>query len=100
VAGFDPIPPDAVLDMARLPKRLAIRVNTEPGQVGSVIFGGNKAAYDSTAPFAFPRDVNGRYEPWKLAAGQHEIQATPYAQGAGDGAAGETRTVRFEIKNP
>ena len=100
VPGFDPIPPDAVLDMGRLPKRLAVRVNTEPGQVGCVVFGTDKRADDSTAPFAFPRDVNGRYEPWKLAAGRHEIRVTPFSQGAGDGVAGETRTLSFEIKNP
>ena len=100
VPAFDPIRPGAILNLSQLPTKLSLRANTEPAQVGSVQFqinGHDVGTADSTAPFAFPRDVNGQYEPWKVAAGKYTLAATPLAQGAGDGQAGAEYTVTFEV---
>ena len=84
IAGYDPLPSGAVLNLATLPTRnLSIRANINPATVGSVTFGydGN-ASYQqaSTAPYALA-GTNGAcdYRPWTPAGGRHTLTATPFA---------------------
>ena len=67
IAGFNPLPATAQLNLATLPTRnLNIRANTSPATVGSVRFG-----YDANpnfrtengAPYAFAGDSSGNYLP-------------------------------------
>jgi|LakMenEpi03Aug12_release.lakeMendotaPanAssembly.Ray.scaffolds.fasta_scaffold29911_5 hypothetical protein len=100
IEGFDPIRSGATLDLGRLPPRVSLRAETEPAQVGSVQFriNGTASRPDSTAPFAFPTDVNGEYDlPWKVTPGKYTLTATPFAQGAGDGEVGAEHSVTIEV---
>jgi hypothetical protein len=104
VAGYDPLPSGATLDLAKLPtRRLTIRANTRPAVVGSVRFG-----YDATtnyrtdgyAPYSLAGESGGGsdYQPWtKLSLGDHTLTATPYTGAAASGTAGQARTVRFKV---
>jgi glucose/arabinose dehydrogenase len=101
IAGYNPIPSGATLNLARLPtRRLSIRANTSPSRVGSVRF-----AYDGTAnyrtennfPYVIGADRNGDYLPWTPSLGDHTIRATPYTQWYAGGLAGRALTVRFKV---
>lgn len=108
LAGYDPLPSGATLNLAALPTRnLNIRANTNPAPVGSVRFGydGN-AAYrtESTAPYALAGDngtVNGvtSYNAWTPALGSHTLTATPFTQSGAGGIAGTPLTVSFSVTN-
>ncbi|QDU96542.1 hypothetical protein Pla8534_43630 [Lignipirellula cremea] len=100
VPEFNPITEGATLPLSKLPKRLALRANTEPAQVGSVQFtydGKKIGEAGATAPFALPRDVNGQYFPWKFEPGQHTVTAIPFAQGGGNGIAGKPVILRLNV---
>ena len=109
IAGYDPLPNNATLNLATLPTRnLNIRANTNPATVGSVRF-----AYDANAnykveglaPYAIAGD-NGttasgtpNYNPWTPAVGSHTLTVTPYTAGGGGGTAGTPLTVNFTVTN-
>ena len=97
IAGFDPIPDGATIDLAALPTRnLNVAANTSPGTVGSVRFAYDDNANqrtESVAPYFLAGD-DGRFTP---AAGSHTIAATPYAESDAAGAPGEPHTVRVTV---
>ena len=73
------------------------------GNPGSVVFKHqNKVVRtENAAPFSLRGDYNGNYLPWAGAvAGDHRIDATPYALDRGQGTAGTTLTVHFTIVTP
>ena len=103
IAGFDPLPDAATLNLATLPTRnLSVRVNTAPATVGSVRF-----AYDSTAnyrtenyiPYTIAGDANNGtdYLPWTPSVGNHTLTATPYSGSNASGTAGTARTITFTV---
>jgi glucose/arabinose dehydrogenase len=101
IAGYNPIPNGATLNLARLPtRRLSIRANTNPSRVGSVRFGydGN-ANYriENNVPYAIAADRTGDYLPWTPSLGDHTVRATPYTQWYGGGIVGRALTVRFKV---
>jgi glucose/arabinose dehydrogenase len=107
IAGFDPIPDGATIDLDRLPtRRLNIRANTSPQTVGSVRFGYDAdASYrvESRYVYAIAGD-NGRrsdgsydYLSWTPRAGAHTVVATPYSAAAAGGTAGTAKTIRFTV---
>lgn len=109
IAGYDPLPSGATLNLATLPtKNLSIRANTNPATVGSVRF-----AYDGNAnyhleglpPYAIAGD-NGltssgtpNYNAWTPAVGSHTLTVTPYTGGGAGGTAGTSLTVTFTVTN-
>ncbi|MBC8084124.1 MAG: PQQ-dependent sugar dehydrogenase [Hymenobacter sp.] len=106
IAGYDPLPGGAALNLATLPTRnLNIRANTNPATVGSIRFGYDaNAAYrvESVAPYALAGDNgtnNGlpNYNPWTPAVGSHTLTATPFTQGGAGGNAGTPLTVSFTV---
>ncbi|WP_019008848.1 hypothetical protein [Deinococcus aquatilis] len=102
VPGYDPIAPNATLDLSKLPPRLNVRANTA-GKVGSVRFGlDNQGNFrtESSGPYALCSDSGGNYAacaPNVFAPGNHQISATSYASGNGSGAAGPSVRVNLTI---
>jgi hypothetical protein len=103
IAGFDPLPNNATLNLARLPTRnLSIRVNTNPTKVGSVQFTLDDAMLrvENTAPYAIAGDNGGTdYLPWTPALGTHTLIATPYSGSKATGTAGTPLTVSYTVTN-
>ncbi|ADI14251.1 PQQ-dependent sugar dehydrogenase [Truepera radiovictrix] len=101
IAGYDPIPDGATLDLAALPtRRLNVRANTTPARVGSVRFFLNGSLYrtENGAPYALASDTRGDYHPWTPARGTYTLRAVPYSGSSGGGAAGTAGTVRFTVR--
>ncbi len=109
LAGYDPLPSGATLNLATLPTRnLNIRANTTPATVGSVRFGYDaNASYkiEGLVPYALAGD-NGQtasgtpnYNPWTPAVGTHTLTATPFTGGGAGGTAGTPLTVTFTVTN-
>ena len=63
VAGFDPIPDGATLNLSTLPtRRLNIRANTSPSRVGSVRFTlDGRSILENNAPYALARNRGSTY---------------------------------------
>jgi len=112
IKAFDPIPPDAVLRLSRLPTRsLNIRVNTSPEIVGSVSFSlqgpksspGATNTVDDVAPYFLAGDHVRFGSPenakaWTPAQGRYELTATPFALAGGEGNEGTPVTICFTVK--
>ncbi|MGI4832066.1 MAG: PQQ-dependent sugar dehydrogenase [Janthinobacterium lividum] len=109
LAGYDPIPNGAVLNLATLPtKNLNIRANTNPATVGSVRFtydGNDNYKLEGITPYAIGGD-NGltasgtpNYNAWTPAVGSHTLTVTPYTSGGGGGTAGTPVTIAFTVTN-
>ncbi|UOG73407.1 PQQ-dependent sugar dehydrogenase [Hymenobacter tibetensis] len=108
IAGYDPLPDGATLNLAILPTRnLNIRANTNPATVGSVRFaydGNADYKVETLAPYAIAGDnglVNGNpnYNAWTPAVGNHTLTVTPYTQGGAGGNAGTPLTIAFTVTN-
>ncbi|MBV8879573.1 MAG: FecR domain-containing protein [Planctomycetaceae bacterium] len=101
VAGLDPVPDEAVLVLASLP-RINLRANVLPATTGSVVFGfdGNAAFNLQNGPpyAAYAQGDKGRYQAWTLAPGSHTLTATPYAAARGGGSAGGALTLAFRVR--
>lgn len=109
IAGFDPIPDGAVVNLAKLPTRnLNVRANTTPGRVGCVQFGldGNENFNtEREAPYALATSGGppGDFSPWTPAAGTRVVTATPWTgppapgKKGGTGQAGASLTIRFQV---
>ena len=101
IAGFDPIPHGATIDLSKLPtKKLNIRANTAPRKVGSVRFGYDSdmnVRTESVPPYAFASDQQGDYQAWTPKPGTHTLNATPYTERNAAGAAGEPLSVTLKV---
>lgn len=101
IAGYTAIANGAVIDRAGLPTtHLNIRVNTNPGTVGSVKIGldGKTIRTESQAPYSLFGDTNGNYATGSIANGTHILSATPYTQASGGGTASATLNVSFTLQ--
>ena len=98
VAGYDPIPQDAVLDLSALPARVNLRANTAV-PVGSVRVkkDGGAQYFDNDAPYALVPDANGGFAPWTPVPGWHTAYATAFTQPDGQGTAGPILALRFQV---
>ena len=102
IAGYDPIPAGATINLAALPTRnLNIRANTSPSTVGSVRFGydGN-ASYrtENLSPYTIGgKTSSGNYLAWPLATGSHTLTATPYQYTNATGKKGMRCTIVFDV---
>ncbi|MBA3698502.1 MAG: DUF5060 domain-containing protein [Planctomycetes bacterium] len=102
IAGYDPIPAGATLNLATLPTtQLNMRANVN-GAVGSVRFvwsGAESGAQNETsAPYAMKSDSSGNYYPWTPAIGNYSLTATPYTgAGATGSVAGAAITRAFTV---
>jgi CSLREA domain-containing protein len=87
---IQPIRDGELLNLSRLPPRLAVRAALR-GTAGSVVFqldvNGSRSTYAPT----------GNYQAVSLSPGMHEIRAIPYARLDASGAAGGSRSARFYV---
>ena len=101
IAGFDPIPDGALLNLAVLPTRnLNIRADTNPSTVGSVVFGFQGDATFRTengAPYAMFGDAGGDFLPWTPEEGVFSASATAYELPNASGAASPIHAVNFTV---
>lgn len=102
VTGFDPIAPDATINLATVGPALSIRANTVPALVGSVALALD-ATYTHTenaAPYFLCSD-NGAGTITSCASvltvGLHTLTATPYSAASLGGDAGAPITLTFTI---
>lgn len=101
VAGFDPVPEDAVFTLSALP-RFNLRANLLPGTPGSVVFafdGDPKFNLQNGPPFAaYAQGDKGRWQAWSPAPGTHTLTATPYLAARGTGGPGGALTLSFKVR--
>lgn len=102
IAGYDPIPDGARLDLSTLPTtRLNLRANLSGG-VGSVRFAWSGAESGSTtesaAPYAMKGDAGGDYAAWTPHAGSYSLTVTPFSgSGGSGGVAGAAASIAFTV---
>ena len=101
IPGFDPLLPDAVLNLALLPTRnLNIVANASWAEVGSVRFelnGDVDYHLENEAPYALAGDSSGDYRAWTPPVGEYILTAVPYSGAEAQGSSGAAHTVRFVV---
>lgn len=101
VSVYDPIPPGAVINLAKLPSSaINIRANTVPPEVGSVRFDLGEMGtvnVDDTAPYAMMGDENGDYAAWRPDPGTYDLQAKAFSEAGAEGIPGRIRRLQFEL---
>jgi hypothetical protein len=102
VPGYDPIPSDAVLNLATLPSGVAIRANVSAAN--SVLFSLDGSTHlDPQGPplsLCGDNDTAVTYNPCSnLTVGTHRLTVIPYSHSNGSGASGNTFTVNFTVIN-
>ncbi|MEO1655107.1 MAG: T9SS type A sorting domain-containing protein, partial [Bacteroidota bacterium] len=91
------------LDLARLPSRVNIRANTEPAEIGSVVFKLDNSTweYKETIPpyalFGNSTQFPNSYLGGRFSVREYTMQATPFTRFFGKGEAGERVEIRFEV---
>lgn len=106
IAGFDPLPDRAELDLAKLPtRRLNIRANTSPadaaGQVRFEIVNNNVSIIEAGPPYSMPGDTKSlfggkvNYVGGTLPIGTNTLVVTPIVGGRN----GSSLTVTFTVKD-
>jgi hypothetical protein len=102
IAGYDPMPSGATLNLATLPTtNLNIRANTSPITVGSVRFaldGNSNYRTETAPPYALAGDTSADYWKWTPSVGNHTLKVTPYAGAGGTGTAGSPLTIAFSVQ--
>ncbi len=92
----------AVLNYAAIgTNQLAVRANTNPATVGSVIFkvDGVNFRTENGAPYAIAGNTGSNYDPWTPSLGNHTLVVTPYSGSNGSGTVGTPITVNFSVIN-
>ncbi|MEM6802675.1 MAG: T9SS type A sorting domain-containing protein [Bacteroidota bacterium] len=75
-------------------RRFSIRANTDPGVVGSLVFGINgRHRTENYAPYSLGGDRNGNYYPVRFQAGSNTISATPWEKRNSMGDRGMTESI-------
>jgi len=82
VPGYEPISEGATIDLNQLPTRnLNIRIDPSPYVATKIdVEYDEDGTYhsDSSYPFSFTGEKEGRYDAWTPSLGKHKIKATPY----------------------
>jgi hypothetical protein len=100
IAGFDPIPAGATIDLAALPTRkLNIRANTNPSPAGSVQLwlDGKLTRTENAVPYALMIDYHGDFQPWTPAVGNHLVAGLAYSAKSAAGRAGSQAQLAFTV---
>ncbi len=89
------------INRASLPAHLSIRANTNPGKVGSVVFGYDSNAKfhtESAAPYSMNGDNNGTtYTAVTFTAGAHTLVGTVWSASGGTGTKQGSLTLHFTV---
>lgn len=105
INGFAQMASGATIDFAQIGTRnLSIRANTNPANVGSVVFAldGNANYHtENAAPYAIAGDNTSNgvsdYLPWTPTVGSHMLTATPFSGSNGSGSKGTPLSVSFTV---
>jgi len=94
IPGFDPMPQDAILDLAALPTRqLNIRVNTTRAVDAVRIALNGRLRVEKEAPYAVAGSRGENFAAWTPRSGDHRVRATPLT----DGQESRSATLRFVV---
>ncbi|MFW5748121.1 MAG: immunoglobulin-like domain-containing protein [Chloroflexota bacterium] len=104
VPGFDPIPQDAVINVAEIGTTLLnIRANISTEETSSVLFGLNnnpQFRIENVVPYALAGDILGDYFPWNYQVDtDYTVTATPFTGPNTQGSAGTPLALNFRIIN-
>ncbi len=98
-----PLKEGDVLNLTELPKKLNIRANTNPQEVGSVKFSLNTSKNfrtENVFPYALGGDSPpGNYGTVDLKAGKYKLTATPFTKANEKGDMGTALTINFTVTN-
>ncbi len=99
IAGFDPIPEDAVIDLEKLPSRnLSIRATTSNSAVLSVKFKfGAHEKIESGQPWVLFGDQGTNITGQEIAAGKHTLEAFAYSAAGASGNLLGQQVLRFSV---
>lgn len=101
--GYEELRDGQTIDLAALPtRRVNLRANTEPRNVGSVRFsfaGQETFNVEAAWPYTIVPFRMGRGT-WEPGPGLHAVTATPWTGSFGNGVAGEPRTIRLRFVDP
>jgi hypothetical protein len=97
-----PLKDGDIIDLSKLATRkLNIRANAHPEEVGSVVFDLNDQKNFQTEnvnPYSLAGNfTGGSYKSWMPEPGKYVITATPYTMAHGKGVAGRSLTINFEV---
>ncbi len=96
VAGYDPIPAGATLDLSKLGRHLNVQARTRgAASVRFELDGG--ARTENILPFALAGDDQGKYRSWTPSLGAHVLTATPYARARAAGRPGTVAEVTLNV---
>jgi hypothetical protein len=101
VPGFDPLPPDALVNLAKLGLRLIdVRVNTSPNTVGCVetILGSAPPRLEKTWPYSCTNNsAAGAYDGFAPSEGKHTVKATAWSAAERKGKKSAPATIAFQV---
>lgn len=106
IAGFNPIPANAIINLAALPTsnlNIVANVATNGPAIESVRFdydGSTPFPIENAPPYVLAGDIAGDYNPWTPTAGPHTLTAVPYPADGAQGTAGPALTITFTVTNP
>lgn len=102
ITGYATLADGAVINRANLPTtHLNIRVNTNPGVVGSVRIGYDATSNyrtESQAPYSLFGDTSGNFNTGSIANGTHTITATAYTSASAAGTASAPLKISFTLQ--
>lgn len=96
---LEPLLHGDTLDLSTLPPSLSVRavIGSTPGSVVFDFDGADAFQTENIAPYALNGDANGDYLPITFAAGEHSLRATPFTASNGNGAAGGSWQIMFNV---
>lgn len=95
-----PLEDGATIDLDQFGGSVSVRADVA-GEVGCVQFaldGNHNFRTENVAPYSVSGDDEGRYSPWFISPGRHELTATPYPQSGARGTPGKSMSVTFTAK--
>lgn len=98
-----PLSNGSVITLSSLPtKNLNIRANTNPANVGSVVFklSGQQTLthIENGAPYSLFSNSGTNYYAWVPAIGSYSLTSTPYTLTSGAGTAGKSLSINFSVR--
>jgi len=99
--NLGPLGEGDVIVLATVGTSLNVRANTDPGDVGSVVFdldGVSGYNVENGEPYSLDGDSGSNYASWTPGAGSHTMTATAYTGTNGSGTAGAPLTITFEVR--
>lgn len=101
IPGYEDLRDGAVIALSELPtRRVNLRANTRPANVGSLRFSTDESENYHTelvAPYTIVAGNGTKGRVWYPAPGRHQITATPFAGSYGNGVRGRPRTLTFTL---